>query len=204
MQRNEGFTLLEVTVMVAVIGVLIGLFASSAGDLLHESRVIRTRADVERIAGAIAEFYTDNGFFPRTEDVRAGRPGSGTIGALISDAPLAESTEASTWWVESRLDLLAAHLTTNEHGYRGRDPLLSTGWSGPYLPEGVQADSWGHAYMVNVFYLDTRNIVQEIDGTLLGAVFVISAGPNGVIETPFYQPRDNAALYGDDIGFRLQ
>jgi len=46
--------------------------------------------------------------------------------------------------------------------------------------------------------------VQDSNGTRLGAVFVLSAGPNGVIETPFYQARDNARLYGDDIGYRLQ
>lgn len=204
MRRNDGFTLLEVTVLVAVVGMLVGLFASSAGDLLLQSREIRSREDVERIAAAIGEFYADNGFFPQTQDVVDGRPGNESVGTLISDAPLPETTEASAWWVESRLDLLSAHLTVNSRGYTGRDPVSSTGWQGPYLVDGAGEDAWGHAYLVNVLYLDRRNVVQELDGTRLGAVFVLSAGPNGVIETPFYQPRDNALRYGDDIGFRLQ
>lgn len=204
MARNDGFTLIEVTVLVTAIGLLVGLFASSAGDLLHDSRVIRAREDVEEIGAAIAEFYADNDFFPRTEDVVNGRPGKQVVGVLIGDAPLAGSTEAGVWWVRSRLDLLGAHLATNVRGYSGRDPAGRRGWNGPYLNAALREDPWGHAYMANVFYLDPRPVVQEIDGTPLGAVFVLCAGPNGIIETPFYQPRGNAAVYGDDIGFRLQ
>ena len=204
MARNEGFTLIEVTVLVAAIGILVGLFASSAGGLLTEARVLRTRDEVEEIGTAIASFYADNGFFPRTEDVINGRPGTEIVGVLISDAPLAGSTEAGSWWVESRLDLMAAHLSTNVRGYTSRSPVSRRGWHGPYLAESIREDAWGHAYLVNVFYLDPRPVVQEIDGTPLGAVFVLSAGPNGVIETPYYQPRTDAALYGDDIGMRLQ
>jgi len=99
---------------------------------------------------------------------------------------------------------MTGQLVRNEPGYRVRDTSRRSGWNGPYLSTAIQDDAWGHAYMANVFWLDTRDIVQDTDGTKLGAVWVISAGANGVIETPFYQARDNARLYGDDIGYRLQ
>lgn len=204
MGRARGFTLVEVTVMLAVVGVLVGLMAGSAGDILVKSREVRTREDVETIGRAIADFYQDNGFFPRTEDVIGGRPGNSLLGVLASDAPLPEVTGSSSLWVETSGDLLAAHLTRNLRGYRGKTEAGPLGWSGPYLTSEPTEDGWGFAYVVNVFYLDPRDIVQELDGTPLGAVYVLSAGPNGILETPYYQPRDNATVYGDDIGYRLQ
>jgi len=202
--RREGFTLVEVTVLIAVVGLLASLFAGAAQGLLEQSRTIRSRQDVERIGHAIADFYSDNGFFPRTEDTREGRPGDVKLGTLISDAPLAQTTSSSAWWAASRSDLMSSHLTRNDRRYRASSPIGPGGWKGPYLPTVVKEDAWGHAYMVNVFYLDPRDIVQELDGTRLGAVYVLSAGPNGIVETPYYQPRDAAQLYGDDIGFRVQ
>lgn len=195
---------MEVTVLLAVVGLLVGLMAGSAGEALQQARSLRTRDDVEQIGRAIAGFYADNGFFPRTEDARDGRSGDRLLGALVSTAPLPATTASTGLWSESRIDLLSAHLTRNVPGYRVRDPLFHTGWAGPYLTSEVEDDAWGFAYMVNVFYLDPRDTLQDLDGTPLGAVYVLSAGPNGTIETPYYQPRDNATVYGDDIGFRLQ
>lgn len=190
--------------MLAVFGILVGLMAGSVGDVLVKSREVRTREDVEAIGRAIADFYQDNGFFPRTEDVIGGRPGNALLGVLASDAPLPEVTDSSSLWVETSGDLLTAHLTRNLRGYRGKDLASPLGWSGPYLAADPAEDGWGFAYVVNVFYLDPRDVIQELDGTPLGAVYVLSAGPNGILETPYYQPRDNATVYGDDIGYRLQ
>ncbi len=204
MTREEGFTLVEVTVLVAVIGVLVALLSGSAGDLLEQSRQVRAQQDVQRIAEAIAAFYTDNGFYPRTEDVVAGRPGDEEVAALMSDAPVPETTGEAAWWVRSRLDLMSEHLTRNGTGYRERAPGQTLGWAGPYLAGSVREDPWGAAYLVNVLYLDASGATLQSDGTPAGAVFVLSAGPNGIVETPFYQPRSDARLYGDDIGVRLQ
>ena len=204
MSRNDGMTMIEITVILAVLGLLVGLVATAAGDLLEQSHAVRTGEEVDRIGRAIVEFYADTGYFPRTNDRFDGRPGDQEIGALISAAQLPRSTASTGLWVESDLGLLAEHLTYNGKGYRVRNPIDNRGWAGPYLPQAVGEDGWAHAYIVNVFWLDVRNVVEEADGTRLGAVWVLSAGPNGIIETPYYQPRDNARLYGDDIGFRLQ
>ncbi len=204
MFRQEGMTLVEVTVLLAVIGILVGLMTTATGDLLGQSQTVRTHEDVEYIGRAIGEFYADNGFFPRTVDSIAGRSGTMEIGSLVSDAPLPGTTTSTGLWTESQISSMAGQLVRNEVGYRVRDTSRRAGWNGPYVSTAIRDDAWGHAYMVNVFWLDQRDIVQDADGTKLGAVWVISAGPNGVVETPFYQARDNARLYGDDIGHRLQ
>ncbi len=204
MFRQQGMTLVEVTVLLAVVGLLVGLMTTAAGDLLGQSQTVRTHEDVEYIGRAIGEFYADNGFFPRTEDSIEGRSGTREIGALISDAPLPGTTSSTGLWTDSQVSSMTGQLIRNEPGYRVRDTSRRPGWNGPYVSTAIQDDAWGHAYMANVFWLDQRDIVQDSKGTKLGAVWVISAGANGVIETPFYQARDNARLYGDDIGYRLQ
>jgi type II secretory pathway pseudopilin PulG len=197
-------TLIEVTVLLTVLGLVAGLMTGSVSDLLEQSRRLRTQEDVEHIGQAVVDFYADSGFFPRTGDTVDGRPGDDELGALISDAPMPETTTSSALWAQTRVDSMAAHLVRNGVQYAVRDAVTGMGWKGPYLSAAIQDDSWGHAYVVNVFWLDARDIVQDASGARLGAVWVLSAGPNGVIETPYYQPRDAAQLYGDDIGFRLQ
>ncbi|NKB87547.1 MAG: hypothetical protein GKS06_04950 [Acidobacteria bacterium] len=204
MRHQDGITLVEVTVLLAVIGLLAGLMTTAAGDLLGQSKTVRAQEDVQYIGRAVGEFYADNGFFPRTADTVDGRPGTSEFGALISDAPLPGTTSSTTLWTESSVSSMTLHLIRNDVGYQVRDVLRPRGWNGPYLSSAIQDDSWGHAYLVNSFWLDPRNVIQDVDGTKLGAVWVLSAGPNGVLETPFYQPRDAARLFGDDIGYRLQ
>lgn len=54
-------------------------------------------------------------------------------------------------------------------------------------PEGASPDPWRNAYLVNI--------------GASGPVWVISAGPNGILETPF---DDASAPAGDDVGARVR
>lgn len=202
--RNRGFTLVEVTVLLAVVGVLVGLLASPIDDRLQRSRLARTRDDVEQIGRAVVSFYRDNGSFPRPQGVIEARPGTALLGGPISDAPPPGATPPAAAWTSSPLDLLSALPTRNRRGYESNDPDGRVGWAGGYLSSDIREDPWGHAYLINVFYLDPEGDLEDLDGTPLGAVYVLSAGPNGLVETPLYQPRARASVYGDDIGCRLQ
>lgn len=55
------------------------------------------------------------------------------------------------------------------------------------------ADPWGNRLLMNVAAHDASR-----------AVWVISAGPNGIIETPFDQPAPTASPGGDDIAARVR
>lgn len=55
----------------------------------------------------------------------------------------------------------------------------------------VRPDPWGNHLLVNA-----------VDGG--DAIWVLSAGPNGMIETPMRQRAASAALSGDDIGARVR
>jgi type II secretory pathway pseudopilin PulG len=201
---SRGFTIIEMAVLLTVLSLLGALIVGAAGDVLDRSRMIQARDEVAEIGRSIAEFYVDTGFFPSSRDVVGGRPGSERLGVLISSAPLPDATNAARYWVTSRADDMAAHLTTNERAYTPHTPGASHSWKGPYLSRVATADPWGSAYLINVFYLDGDVAVRDVSGEPLGAVFVLSAGPNGVVETPYFQAREEALLYGDDVGYRLR
>jgi hypothetical protein len=62
--------------------------------------------------------------------------------------------------------------------------------------------------MVNVQEFSTRHIreAHSIPGQPLPrrVVIVLSAGPNGQIETPSEQPFQTFQIFGDDIAYRVQ
>jgi succinoglycan biosynthesis protein ExoA len=62
----------------------------------------------------------------------------------------------------------------------------------------LKADPWGNHYVIFPW--------PDEPGGASGprvARWVLSAGPNGIVETPFRQGLEHAALSGDDIGVRL-
>jgi type II secretory pathway pseudopilin PulG len=107
-------------------------------------------------------------------------------------------------WREVAAGSLDDHLTTNRRGYRERRPGEYAGWAGPYISAHVSGDPWGNQYMINSRWLDGGSTPADSQGRTRRAVFVVSAGNNGVIETPFDQPITDAQAYGDDIVIRIQ
>ena len=77
------------------------------------------------------------------------------------------------------------HLVTNMVGYRPRaEGPFAKGWSGPYV-DRVPTDPWGHRYAVN------------LGASGKGPIIILSAGPDGVPETPFIAP--GLRIGGDDV-----
>jgi type II secretory pathway pseudopilin PulG len=107
-------------------------------------------------------------------------------------------------WREARAETLDDHLMHNRRGYRFRQPGEYGGWNGPYLSAPIASDPWGHQYLVNTQFLDGGTTAADSSGRVRRAVFVVSPGGNGVIETPFEQSIVDARAFGDDIVIRLQ
>jgi hypothetical protein len=100
--------------------------------------------------------------------------------------------------------MLADQLMNNRPGYALRVPATQFGWNGPYVTSELGSDPWGRRYLVNIGMIDTSAGTVTVAGTVKAAVWVLSAGPNGTIETPYTQSVLTAQLYGDDIGQRIQ
>ena len=59
-----GFTLIEVLVAIAIIGVVFGVIISSTNALQKNSRDTQRKADLRNIQTALQQYYADQNFYP--------------------------------------------------------------------------------------------------------------------------------------------
>ncbi|MGR3309289.1 MAG: type II secretion system protein GspG [Candidatus Brocadiales bacterium] len=181
MKYRRAFTLFEILIVLAIIGTLAGLLTSVIMSYIESARIVRAQNDVEVIGKAILSFNEDTALWPIYQHDGDVEPhynilyGSGVL-------PL-ESIGSG--------DSLENQLNRNIPNY----PITGEfAWRGPYL-SSLNADPWGNSYMVNA---------SELSPSSTKAVWVISAGSNGKIDTSFSQERDTALLQGEDIGYRIK
>ena len=212
-RRQDGFTLLEITIVLAVIAILGLILAPSIVSFLSQSRLARAENDVRTLAHAVEEFVRDNGFHPQWAD------GSRTekIQLLISDGALGEAQPGAEPWLTTQansIDLISNQLVNNRPsfgatGYPLKTALSGVGWNGPYLSSHPESDPWGNRYVINVEHLSAGLGAVEADGVQeKRAVWALSAGPDGVFDTTYptlgSQLRSSAAASPADIAVRIQ
>jgi prepilin-type N-terminal cleavage/methylation domain-containing protein len=202
---ERGFTLIELTVVLAVIVTLSLILTPSVTNFINDSRTTRARTDTQTMASAVTQFYKDNGFFPQWSAATAGGPGTSAnrVDLLVSPGNVPNVTIANTW-TTGTTDPIMNQLLNNTPAYTMRTPVAAFGWNGPYLSSGIGADSWNNRYEVNVGLIDVTQGTQTSAGATKSAVWVISAGPNGQIETAYTQTIIAATAGGDDIAVRVQ
>lgn len=67
MRRQEGYTLLEILVVVMILGLLISLAAPRILGRTDEARVTKGMADIKAIETALGMYKLDSGSYPTTE-----------------------------------------------------------------------------------------------------------------------------------------
>ncbi|MDO8835328.1 MAG: type II secretion system protein GspG [Vicinamibacterales bacterium] len=228
---ERGLSLVEVTIMLVILLILAGTLVPVMSDSVNSARLVRARNDLSQLAVALVNFQRDIG--PLVFEGRGLRQVQTTFSAASTLRPVAllvsdgvrpeladrvpvesaphllvtpgQRLDASTlvpWSATAATDVLDYHLRMNGRGYADGDGGPGSGWNGPYLTKDVPGDPWGRAYLVNTAYL--RGLPPSLQRCARCAVFVLSAGPNGLIETPFEQPIANAHVLGDDLAVRIQ
>ena len=97
--------------------------------------------------------------------------------------------------------------------FTGGGPRVRLGWRGPYVTGPITSDPWGAMYQANTVFLtvatnatdgagspdDTQEGLREAGWRR--SVLVLSAGSNGLVETPFGASGTSAG--GDDVIYVL-
>src|SRR5688572_13160067 len=174
---SAGFTLIELTVVLAVIVTLALIITPSITNFINDSRTARTRSDVQTIASSVTQFYKDTGFFPQWSAANAGGPGTAAnrVDLLVSAGNVPSAATANIWTTGTN-DRLEDQLVANAPAYTTRTATAAFGWNGPYVSNAIGADPWGNRYMVNVGLIDTTQGTQAVGGGTKNAVWVLSAG----------------------------
>ncbi len=67
-ERRAGFTLVEMLVVLAIIGSIVGLVGPRVLNYLAESKVKTAQIQMENLASAVDLYYLDTGRYPTTEE----------------------------------------------------------------------------------------------------------------------------------------
>jgi type II secretory pathway pseudopilin PulG len=230
LRGERGITILETTVILSVLFILAGAMSPIVSESVNTARAVKARNDASMIAMGLINFQRDLGAdavnvggegiaspAPRLASVLASQgtapdtdgPAAGPESALLPSSP-AQTVVRSTLrgqrrrWREVTAGALDDVLMTNRRGYRYRRPGEYGGWNGPYVSGEIKGDPWGNQYLINSQWLDGGTSTADAAGRPRRAVFVVSAGADGVIDTPFEQSIVDARAYGDDIVIRIQ
>lgn len=207
MQNRQGFTMVEVVVVIGVVALLAGIMVPLISKNLEDAKAARAKNEAVVIGAAIGSLYKDTGFWPSTNK----NGPSGGVDRLASDmkkipkgnAPGAK-TGAGNWGqlgsVKALGDFLYYNNPDDDKGASGQNQAgqdyPASGefrWAGPYLEKPDLLDPWGNAYMVNARYFPGN---PRYGGPKKHRVYVLSAGPNKVWDTSY---DDNTGDGGDDI-----
>lgn len=207
---QRGFSLVEIVVAIGVVALLTGVISIMAISYVRSGRIARALSDVMNIGSAIQKFETDMARHPMFTSASLGGgtlpESAANVVRLEGPGDLGSEDAMSAWTAASptdsdcatncTTDTIASQLVSNTPGYpTSLLPVKPFQWRGPYLNK-LEADPWGNKYLVNII---------NAKSTSTDAVFVLSPGPNGKIETAFNLPQSaNFGPGGDDILYRIK
>ena len=134
MIRHKGFTLIEVLVVVAILGILAAIIVPRLMDRPDEAKRVAAKADIGAIVQVLKLYRLDNGFYPSTDQ---------GLGALVQ-RPTTNPSPAN-WKQGGYLDRLPKDPWGGDYQYlspgvRGEIDVFSLGADRARGGEGNNAD----------------------------------------------------------------
>ncbi len=155
----QGFTLLELLVVIALIGIFAAVTLAALSDIRADAKITVAKAELRTIQKAMMQLSIATGV------TAGGYPPSRCRAA----------SNAQSWGNGLSVNDSRAGLVLND-----TNPAKYPNWNGPYLQ--AMSDPWGNAYILESYYRchSAESAVAEgqcLTGQWVSAI--ISPGPNG-------------------------
>jgi len=171
--KQQGFTLIEMIGVLAIIAILGGISAPKVFDAINDARYRQAEGNMHAMQIAMVSFAKDTGVWPGRNEGVYYLYGTGKKAAAASSNAMCGGGGKSA--------NLADYLISNTNNYRG--------WHGPYM-DGMPEDPWHFRYAVNA---------GGLFGMSGGNVWIVSPGPDGKCDTI----RTADVVSGDDVALLI-
>lgn len=191
--NRKGFTLIEVIVVAAIIAILAGILVPMIFNQVDEAKKTRAMGDIKILQNALTglkgntqrspTWSTDSGACLEDVDGLVGpgqRPDYLAAAGALPGALILNISEV--------MGVAKGSATAN--CYRLSDG--SDRWAGPYVGTDLGTDPWNNTYVI---------YVNGLKSTVNGPAWILSAGPDGIINTDFATA---TAVDINDIGVKIQ
>ncbi|MFH0851996.1 MAG: type II secretion system protein [bacterium] len=174
--KNNGFTLMELLVVVAIIGILASIVLVSLNSARAKARDAKRLQDIRQIQSALDLYYDKYGAYPVSGNCAATLPNSGWCNSV-------ESLSSNSW---------IRNGSSNLSEFIGKDPIdPKQGSSANWAPSGggtyfYYANGYGGAgqwYMIILGLENVSNAAQQTDGVRAcdGTYFHYGSGSDGIL-----------------------
>lgn len=133
--RDRGFTLIEIMVVVVIIGILATLVAPKVFDKPDQARVVKARTDIKAIMAALNLYRLDHFKYPTADE---------GLQALVTPSDAGNNAPATSYLEKTPLDPWQHPYQYLNPGVHGEVDVMSYGRDGQPGGEGYDADigSW--------------------------------------------------------------
>lgn len=167
LQLSRGFTLIEILIVIAIIGILASVITPALSDARAKALVAATQVELGNIDKAMKLLYDDTGYYPNgaTSYCRTTLPADNEVDLSLGTASLVA------------------------------DGNSLSDWRGPYIPSAI--DKWGTPYYLDEDYkcLAATTGCKGIDDAGNDSSVLVSCGPNKAIDTGACAYDDDNIVY---------